>query len=150
MTIVIPSALLADAGARFEAAGAEGREATALVVATSDGVAQRIVMPDQISGVCPNSWVEVTEAGKLELAVATKQGERFAARVHSHPCEAFHSPTDDDNPALTFEGALSIVVPYFGLGLRRGLDACAVYQLRGRRWAALPVGPARDHVVVVR
>ena len=78
--------------------------------------------------------MEVTEKGKLDLAVGLGSNKQYVARIHSHPVEAFHSATDDANPALTHDGALSIVVPFFGLGLRHGLDSCAVYRLLGGRW----------------
>jgi hypothetical protein len=68
--------------------------------------------------------------------------------VHSHPAGAFHSPADDANPVLSHEGAISVVVPYFGLGLRRGVAACAVYRLTAGRWRALPAGPGRDRWVI--
>ena len=77
-------------------------------------------------------WQEPARGGAAAL------GQLYLARVHSHPGEAFHSATDDANPALTHTGALSIVVAYFGLGLRHGLDACAVYRLDEGRWRALP------------
>jgi len=147
MTVRVPVALLEEARELFEREGAEGREATALIAVDREGNASRLVVPDQESGVCPDTWVRVTERGKLELVAALDVGERYAARIHSHPCEAFHSRTDDANPALTFEGALSIVVPFFGLGLRRGLDACAVYALRDRRWRDVPVGARRTVLV---
>ena len=112
-------------------------------------MADRLVVPEQIGrreafGVS----VEVTDLGKSQLAAAQPLGQLYLARVHSHPGEAFHSATDDANPALTHTGALSIVVPYFGLGLRHGLDACAVYRLDEGRWRALPVGAERDRWVV--
>jgi hypothetical protein len=65
----------------------------------------------------------------VQLAAVLGRGERYLVRAHSHPGNAFHSDTDDRNPALTFIGALSIVAPFFGLGLRHGLDACAVLRL---------------------
>lgn len=71
-------------------------------------------------------------AGKRQLAAGLGRGERYLVRAHSHPGEPFHSDTDNRNPALTFIGALSVVAPYFGLGLRRGLDACAVLRLNFR------------------
>jgi hypothetical protein len=35
------------------------------------------------------------------------------AQVHSHPGVAFHSEADDEWAIVRYEGALSIVVPYF-------------------------------------
>jgi len=37
-------------------------------------------------------------------------------QVHSHPGEAFHSPTDDAFPIIHKPGFLSLVIPNFGLG----------------------------------
>jgi hypothetical protein len=50
---------------------------------------------------------------------------------------------------LTHNGALSVVVPYFGLGLRHGLNACAVFTYSAGTWQELPAGPTRDAIVRV-
>ena len=86
----------------------------------------------------------------MQLALALGPDDLFAARIHSHPADAFHSPADDANPVLTHEGALSIVVPFFGLGLRLGLDACAVLRREEDRWRPLPAGPDRDQWIQAR
>jgi hypothetical protein len=133
----------------FEDRGAEGCEGTALIARVGDGAAERLVIPRQVAQPVPNCWVEVPYEGKLELAAALRPDETYAVRIHSHPGTAFHSATDDSNPVLTQEGALSIVVPFFGLGLRRGLDACAVFaRIRGR-WREIPPGPERARWVEV-
>lgn len=129
---------LETARAFFEQQGAFGFEGTAMLAGTSADGITRCVIPDQR----PyrhgrHVAVEVTEKGKLELAAALRLDERWLARIHSHPGEAFHSDVDDSNPALTAEGALSIVVPFFGLGLRRGLEACAVHVYRDRTWVEI-------------
>jgi hypothetical protein len=120
-----------------------------MIVAGPDGVARRAVFPDQRAGRTCGHWVQVTERGKAELALALGPDETYAARIHSHPGHAFHSATDDRNPGLRYEGALSIVVPFYGLGLRAGLRACGVFVRRDRRWQALPPGPDREQVVHV-
>lgn len=146
MTLILSPGLLDAARSFFEERGTLGLEGTAMIA----GPAQpRLVIPNQRAvrtqhGVC----VEVTSDGLYELATALNDGEQFVARIHSHPDEAFHSPTDDRNPVITFEGAVSIVVPFFGLGLRRGLDACAVYRRAGGSWQELPAGPLRDRWIV--
>jgi len=150
MTVLLPSAVLVDAAGKLEAAGVDGAEATGLLVAGPDRVVRRVVFPDQRAGRYPACWVQVTEHGKTELAAALRQDESYVSRIHSHPGEAFHSSTDDRNPALRFEGAISIVVPFFGLGARRGLEACAVFIRRDRRWYELPSGPCRDEAICVR
>lgn len=147
--IVIEATVLEQAREFFEECGSVGREGTAMIVAREGSAADRLLIPDQRAIPAPYCSVEVTLEGKLQMAAALAPLDRYVARIHSHSLEAFHSPMDDRNPALTFQGALSIVVPYFGLGLRHGLEACAVYQLRGRRWVALPPGSERDEVVRV-
>lgn len=140
----IAPVVLEDARRFFEERGAEGLEATALIARWGERVANRLVIPTQRAGRGLGCWVEVPLAGKLELAAALDLEERYVARIHSHPGEAFHSDTDDENPVLTQQGALSIVVPFFGLGLRRGLAACAVYVRQGDRWVELPPGKERE------
>ena len=123
--------VLDDARAYFESRGVDGCEGTAMIAMSTTTGAAWLVIPEQRAGIAPHCWVEVTEAGKTELLLAVGADDTYVARIHSHPVLAFHSATDDANPALTFEGALSIVVPFFGLGLRSGLDACVVLVRRG-------------------
>jgi len=127
--------------------GADGLEAAGLVAFRArsgcDSIAETLIAPDQVAdNTGLGCWVQVTERGKRELAARLQAGCRYLARIHSHPGRAFHSPADDANPALTHEGAISIVVPYFGLGLRRGLGVCAVYRLTAGRW--MPTQPRAD------
>lgn len=146
-TLRIAGSLLHEAGAFFELCGSRGLEGTAMIAARADGVATGLVIPDQRARP-GGGWVEVTNRGKLDLAAGLRPDEVYAARIHSHPAEAFHSPIDAANPALTYVGAISIVVPYFGLGLRQGLGACAAFVRTSSGWRELPPGAARDVVVV--
>ena len=146
--ILVDPRTLSDARTLFEDRGTVGCEGTAMIA--SDGHRTRLVVPAQEATPVPYCTVEVTKKGKLALAAALGSDERYVARIHSHPGLAFHSPTDDANPAITHEGALSIVVPFFGLGLRHGLDACAVLVRRAGRWIDLPAGADRDLLVGVR
>lgn len=141
--LVISAALLDEARAFFEERGSVGCEGTAMIAARA-GIATRMVFPDQRATPAPHCSVEVTLRGKLALAAALDADERYVSRIHSHPGLAFHSASDDANPALTHDGALSIVAPFFGLGLRHGLDACAVLVMSEGRWTDLAAGPARD------
>lgn len=151
--VSLTSRVLDDAAQFFMDQGSQGYEGTGLIACRpydDRWISARFVAPDQVAhrrnGGCA---VEVTEQGKNELLTALKAGERYLVRIHSHPGEAFHSVTDDRNPALTHAGALSIVVPFFGLGLRRGLDACAVLRLSDSRWRSVAPGPARDQWVTI-
>lgn len=148
MTTYLQNSTLEEARLFFEDRGSVGCEGTAMIA--SDGTGTRLVIPGQEATPAPYCTVTVTTSGKLALAAALARDERYVARIHSHPGLAFHSPKDDSNPAITHEGAISIVVPYFGLGLRHGLDACAVLVRRGPTWLDLPAGPARDMEVTSR
>ena len=53
---------------------------------------------------------EYTRLGTLVAEVRRD----FCGQLHSHPEDAFHSPTDDANPTMRFGGALSVVIPRFG------------------------------------
>ena len=143
-TLVLPEEFLAEAGAYFENCGTRGFEGTAMIKHGTAGPS--LVIPDQQPWRSPagHVTVEVTRAGQLQLACSLGPDELYVARIHSHPGPAFHSPADDANPVLTHEGALSIVVPFFGLGLRRGLNACAVLRRDRGGWQDLPSGPQRD------
>lgn len=146
--LILPASVRDQARAFFEERGAFGLEGTAMIAQSIDGQRTRLVIPKQIAERALGCWVEVPLEGKLQLAAALKLDERYVARIHSHPGEAFHSSTDDANPALTHEGALSIVVPYFGLGLRRGLDATAIFVRQSRRWLELPPGADRREWII--
>lgn len=147
MSLVISSAILEQARSFFEERGSAGCEGTAMI-AGEEGSATQLVIPNQRAHPIPRCWVEVTRDGKSELAAALGPKEMYVSRIHSHPGLAFHSPADDTNPAITYPGALSIVVPFFGLALRHGLDACAVLVRRDGEWIEVPSGPNRNALVV--
>lgn len=145
--LTVPRSVLDDARLFFEDRGTFGLEGTAMI---KSGASLELVVPRQ------NAWrdayghvnVEVPREGQLDLAAALGPADLYVARIHSHPGDAFHSTADDANPVISFEGGLSIVVPYFGLGLRRGLDACAVYVFGNGSWCKLEPGPVRDRWIV--
>lgn len=141
MPLHLSAVVLTQAQEFLEDRGTYGFEGTAMIA----GPTPRLVIPDQLAHrTTYDVSVELTQRGQWDLATALTEDETYVARIHSHPGEAFHSPTDDRNPVITFDGAISIVVPYFGLGLRRGLDPCAVLRLKGDTWHDLPPGPERD------
>lgn len=151
MKLPISYQALEDARIHFEDCGTRGLEGTAMLAGRPEVGITRCFIPEQIGrrsrfGVS----VEVTEQGKLQLAGALKKHERWMARIHSHPGEAFHSDTDDANPGLTAEGALSIVVPFFGLGLRRGLETCAIFVYRDHQWIPLSEDVKASELGVLR
>lgn len=152
MTFYIAAAALEAARDFLEGAGTTGQEGTGMLagrILGEDVHAERFFAPEQRAGSCPSSWVEVTANGKSQLALELSAGERWVSRIHSHPCEAFHSHTDDANPGLTSDGAFSIVVPHFGLGLRAGIEACAIHQRTGGSWVRMNPSQVIELVRVV-
>lgn len=142
MKYTIPQSVLDRVREFMEERGSVGFEASAMLAGSSDGHITHAVIPEQVGHRTPlGVAVELTDAGKLQLASALRLDEIWLARIHSHPDLAFHSPTDDRNPVLTAEGSLSIVVPFYGLGLRNGIDACAMFILTGGVWT--PTTPSR-------
>jgi len=142
MALVISASALEDARIFFEGVGVSGLEGTGAFAGTAQGSVQRatrFVRPDQVAHSDFGCSIEVTQKGKLQLASNLLPDELYVARIHSHPAEAFHSPTDNRNPFLTAEGSWSIVAPFFGLGLRRGLDLCAIYRLVDGKWIRVPI-----------
>ena len=146
--LVIPSSIFEEARFFFEDCGSRGSEGTAMIMGGPDGVAHRLVIPDQRATPLPYCSVEVTRQGKFDLLTALGPEDVYVSRIHSHPGLAFHSPTDNANPAITHEGALSIVVPFFGLGLRRKLNACAVLVRRRGEWVQVDDEGERDALVI--
>jgi len=146
-TLILTSEVLAAARNFFEDRGALGLEGTAMIKAGRD---IDLVVPRQLAqrDRHGNVNVEVPREGQMDLALALGADELYVARIHSRPGDAFHSSTDDANPVITFEGGISIVVPFFGLGLRHGLDACAVYRFTAGEWVELPCGPKRNRWVM--
>lgn len=145
--LVLTSRVIDDAQIFFEDRGTFGLEGTAMIKASET---LDLVVPRQNArrDAYGHVNVEVPREGQMELALALGPDDLYVARIHSHPGDAFHSPADDANPVISFEGGLSIVVPFFGLGLRRGLDACAVFLFHGGQWIELDSGPDRDRWVV--
>lgn len=145
--LTVPQRVLDDARLFFEDRGTFGLEGTAMI---KSGASLELVVPRQNArrDAYGHVNVEVPREGQLDLAAALGPDDLYVARIHSHPGDAFHSTADDANPVICFEGGLSIVVPYFGLGLRRGLDACAVYVFGNGSWCEVEPGPARARWIV--
>lgn len=145
--LTLTEQMLEEARRFFEERGSFGLEGTAMIKAGS-GI--ELVVPRQHArrDAYGHVNVEVPREGQMDLALALGAGELYVARIHSHPGDAFHSAADDANPVISFEGGISIVVPFFGLGLRRGLEACAVYVFQAGRWVELLAGADRDRWVV--
>lgn len=93
------------------------------------------IVPRQ-SNTLIETLVDQTEMTRLNEYAWSKR-VTLAAQVHTHPGEAFHSRTDDREPIVTEEGALSIVIPDFAEGKARHPDAWKAYRLQRGHWRAV-------------
>lgn len=72
----------------------------------------------------------------------------LVAQVHSHPEKAFHSKTDDRYAIVRYEGALSIVVPFFAKStpVTSFVPDCAFFVLTAdNTWVELPQDRVPSH-----
>jgi hypothetical protein len=60
-------------------------------------------------------------------------------QVHTHPREAFHSPTDDAFPIVHTIGFLSLVIPNFAVGPIGFADAFLTEIQVGGGWREVPI-----------
>jgi hypothetical protein len=74
---------------------------------------EKVWVPEQTAGA---DFFEIPERS-MEALFAEIRKDRLvvAAQIHTHPYEAFHSYADDKWAIVRHTGALSLVVPYFGL-----------------------------------
>jgi proteasome lid subunit RPN8/RPN11 len=76
----------------------------------------------------------------------------IACQVHSHPELAFHSKADDAWAIVRHEGALSLVVPYFGMhsDVQTFVRDTAVFELTaGNKWVEVLLGEIGSRYKVV-
>jgi hypothetical protein len=113
-----------------------------------DAQVQSAYVPDQTPLSTDDGIGVYIDGDAITRAIlALANDEIIAARVHSHPNLAYHSVTDDLNRLISHDGAISIVVPYFG---RYGLNPrlCSVNEFRlGRGWQELPVDDVRERIM---
>lgn len=70
-------------------------------------------------------------------------------QAHSHPgSDVRHSPIDDRQTFPRFEGAISVVVPYFA---RRRVDLlkCGIHRFNGGAYEIVPPKSNEEHLVVL-
>lgn len=150
---LVPQSVLDDSTTFLRTRGRELYEGTALWIGKpmgEDFEVIRLFVPDQIAtSDSDGASVELTPHAHYTLTDNLLDNELFCARIHAHPRNAYHSATDDANPILTHDGALSIVVPYFAREPIR-LDRCAVYIYeRPYGWLQLPPAAIRTTFEVV-
>lgn len=99
----------------IEKAGKENCEKLVLWLGknTSDGDSVvALLVPEQINDY---GYFELPRSSMASILSYLRENHlKIIAQVHSHPEKAFHSDADNRWAIIRHEGALSIVIPYFG------------------------------------
>ena len=121
---------------------AGSRECVLLWLGRREAGVQRIVdvyRPQQNSAI---DYFEIPRQGMAALMDRLRtQGLYVVSQVHTHPAQAFHSPTDDRWAIVRHIGALSIVLPFFAESAtpENFLQQAAVYELDpSNAWNEVP------------
>lgn len=114
--------------------GEQGYEAVVLWAGTIlDATTARVtdaVRPRQIAYRSDDGCaVEILPDDIGDIVAGLPPGRVVLARVHTHPCDAYHSTTDDRNLLIAHPGAISVVVPDFAAA-PFDLTCCSVNELR--------------------
>ena len=81
---------------------------------------------------------EVPEEEEFRINVKLHRQKLITiAQIHTHPCYAFHSRTDDEGSELVLLDSLSIVIPNFGFIKKDDLTQWKVYRYTGKSWEYL-------------
>jgi hypothetical protein len=115
----LPAALIRETFAVFRQCGGGWRECQVLWTGpwSAPGDITQVVHPHHVARrggfELDSSWIN---RFWIDLA---REAHGIRVQVHTHPAEAFHSPTDDAYPIVHMPGFLSLVVPNFGVGPER-------------------------------
>ncbi len=118
---VVPRRLVSATDQVVREAGSAGHELFALwsgVLVHSAFEVRHLHVPDQImyrSEEGHGVRVEGPALHRLNVWLF-EHDQALGVQLHSHPDEAYHSPTDDAFPIVTAVGSLSIVLAQFGRG----------------------------------
>lgn len=152
---IVPERVLAETRQFLYERGRSGNEGVVLWLGNvvDDTTAHILIAytPRQVTYQGFGLAVEIPEEERLRIAMSLPLGVFVLAKVHSHAEEAYHSAVDDRNPYLNHEGAVSIVVPYFGRGPELKLVECSVNTFsRDRGWTELNASEIARRFVVAR
>ena len=114
--LVCPSAIINETLAHLQAGGARSCETTVLWLGRRSGNDEAIVEAFRPQQIVDSDFFRIPSEGVRSL-VAHLRGKRLhvLAQIHSHPKLAFHSRADDEWAIVRHGGAVSLVIPWFGL-----------------------------------
>lgn len=137
--LLLPARLLTETFAHFRACG-QGRRECQVLWTGPWAQPDTITMAVHSAHRAHAGGFQVEEAWLngfwVDLAA---RGDGVRVQVHTHPCDAFHSPTDDAYPTVQTPGFLSLVIPSFGMGPVSSEDAylCEITESGG--WRAVDI-----------
>lgn len=141
-TIVVNSITVGETLSTLQAAGRKGSEQVVLWLGRRTGAGAKVEclwVSEQVAGY---DYFEIPPKAMEQLFVQLRQHRWFVcAQVHTHPGRAFHSWADDKWAIVRHVGALSLVVPNFGLRTdpTTFLEHTAVFSLSPQnRWIEAP------------
>jgi len=127
----VPAVVVKETQVFLRSAGERNREGVALWIGKRSPdafVITRVIIPRQSAS---RYHFDVPLDERIRIVLSLGQEELVVAQVHSHPEEAFHSPTDDRKAIVDRQWALSIVVPDFCKEELQDLSISATFALRG-------------------
>lgn len=142
--LLISSTSIDETLAKLQAGGLRNEERAVLWLARrTTGNVLEVYEPEQITNVdyfrLPPSSMQALR-GYLRARRLC-----IAAQIHTHPGRAYHSKVDDEWAFVRHEGALSLVLPRFGLTTAASnfLEQVVTYRLsRANSWDLIPnLGP---------
>lgn len=150
MKVIVPADIVKRTIEQIQIAGEKTRECMVLWLGERDGqsvTVRELLVPIQIA---TRVSLDIPRSGVEKIFdELRKRRYMIAAQVHSHPHDAFHSEADDCLALPRHEGAISLVLPEFGLhmSLSSFLAESACYRLsRNDVWEEAHV---RDNVEIL-
>jgi hypothetical protein len=148
----LPRGILEQSVRALREKGEGVREAVILwqgrVLSATTAEITRLHVPEQDTG---SHHFDVPLQERLRILTEISQAREFIlVQLHTHPEEAFHSKADDRMAITKHTGAISVVVPDFGLRWTGDFAQTSVHMhLGGARWRKLPEAEVRDLFEVV-
>lgn len=151
-TYRVPGAILRDSVETLRTLSRGSKESVVLwqgkVLDEDTAEITHLVVPKQLTG--PYHF-NVPLAERLALiAKVSEHNEFILIQLHTHPQQAFHSPADDEMAITKHQGAISIVVPYFGRHWQGSFEDTSVHiNLGNATWRQLTLSEVAGLLEVV-
>ena len=112
----IPTTVVTETLNALQESGSRRHEGIVIWLGHRFGDDTEVIEPHHPVHVARIDMFHIPPAGMRKLQERLRQSRMFVvAQVHSHPAKAFHSEADDRWAIVRHVGALSLVLPDFGL-----------------------------------